>query len=78
MIFFSESISVSRAWRSKRHTSELLTAGVWVEDCDSQHQNSKSKAVIYSMCRFVSAFMFASDTLYDFSSAFKNMVMGMN
>lgn len=44
---FSESISVSGAWRSKRHISELSAAGVWVEDCDSQHQNSKSKAVIY-------------------------------
>lgn len=43
----SESISVSRALKSKRHISELSTAGVWVEDCDSQHQNSKSKAVIY-------------------------------
>ena len=44
---FSWSVSVSRARKSKRHISELSAAGVWVEDCDSQHQNSKSKAVIY-------------------------------
>lgn len=51
---FSESVSVSGARRSKkkkkkkRHISELSAAGVWVEDCDSQHQNCKRvKAVIY-------------------------------
>ena len=39
------------AWGSKKDTSELSATGVWVEDCDSQHQNSKSKAMIYWMCR---------------------------
>ena len=75
---FSESISVNRAWRSKRHISELSTAGVWVEFCDSQHQNSKEQSCDLLKVPLGSAFMFASDTLYDFSAAFKNMAMRMN